>query len=458
MPNLLDQVNSIVLVMMENRSFDHFLGSMTLQDPSLDINGLRQNAIDSYNNVYNGTAFPIFKRSSDDELPFDVPHEWNFVETQLAANPVSGTLAMNGFVTAYALSTKTHPNPQCEPMGYFPEEYLPMTRFLARNFCVCDNWFCPIPTSTQPNRTMAFSGDTGIFETTTQLIDIPNNIFGWLDAHHVNWRVYHEGFSFFALYPSLWGRVLGDRFKRYEHLYSDIMTEPAAASPRLTIIEPIYEDAPHFGGRHPDDNHAPLAVGWGEDFLRRTYQAITANPEKWKGTLMILYYDEHGGFYDHVAPPPVGYTTKGHNPHAFSSMGPRIPAILVSPLIKPGTPSHLLLDHTSVLQLLVEKFGAPGESWSDTVTQRKQAGVRSLSEALNNPVPFAAPQEPDVPIPTTPVTLGKSLTTAPQNGTGKAFETAGLQLLEKEPTAKIVYPELVQWKNEAAKSTTQNNA
>lgn len=455
MPNLLDQVSSIVLVMMENRSFDHFLGSMTLQDPTVDINGLKKDLIDSYNNVYNGTPFPVFERSSDNELPFDVPHEWNYVQTQLAPNNISGNLGMDGFVTAYALSTKTHPNPQCEPMGYFPEKFLPMTRWLARNFAVCDNWFCPIPTSTQPNRTMAFSGDTPIFETKTQLINISNNnIFDWLsrDGRHVNWRVYHEGFPFFALYPPLWGHVLGPRFRRYESLYADIMTESLDQSPQLTIIEPIYEDAPHFGGRHADDNHAPLAVSWGEDFIRRTYQAISANPDKWKGTLMILYYDEHGGFYDHVAPPDMTYTTTGDNPHTFTTLGPRIPAILVSPLVRPGVPCHLLLDHTSVLQLLAEKFGKPGEGWSDTVNQRRQAGIRSISEALNNPVPFPAPQEPVIPIPSTPVDLGKSLTTPPQNSMGIAFESAGLQLLEQQPTAKIVFPELVQWKNEAAKS------
>ncbi|HVU95448.1 MAG TPA: alkaline phosphatase family protein [Puia sp.] len=453
MPGILDQVNSIVLVMMENRSFDHFLGSMTLQDPALDINGLRQDSIESYNNVYNGTAFPIYERGSDDELPFDVPHEWNYVQTQLAPNSVSGNLAMNGFVTAYALSTKTHPNPQCEPMGYFPEKFLPMTRWLAKNFAVCDNWYCPIPTSTQPNRTMAFSGDTGIFETKTQLIDIPNDIFGWLDNHDVNWRVYHEAFSFFALYPSLWPHVLSGRFKRYENLYADIINDSLAESPQLTIIEPIYEDAPHFGGRHPDDNHAPLAVSWGEDFIRRTYQAITANPDKWKGTLMILYYDEHGGFYDHVAPPQIPYTTNGDNPHSFTTLGPRIPAILVSPLIKPGSPCHLLLDHTSVLQLLVEKFGKSGEPWSPTVDQRRQAGIRSISEALNNPQPFPAPQEPNVLIPATPADLGKSLTVPPQTAMGQAFETAGLRLLAEQPTAKDIYPELVQWQHEAAKSS-----
>jgi phospholipase C len=382
MAGILDQVNSIVLVMMENRSFDHLLGHLTIDDPTLDVEGLRA-PFDQYNNIYQGTPFPVYSRDNDAELAADVPHEFNYVQTQLAYNPINGNFAMTGFVTAYAQSTNAPPNPQCEPMGYFPAPYVPMTQFLATKFCLCDNWFSPIPTSTQPNRTMAFSGDTPIHETKTQLIDIgDSNIFKWLTDHGVSWRVYNEGFSFFTLYPKLIPDVLGPNFRSYDKLYNDIMNEPAATAPQVTIIEPVYEDAPHLG-KQPDDNHAPLVVGWGEDFLRRTYQAVTANPEKWQGTLMILYYDEHGGFYDHVQPRPIAYTTTGGDAFSFNNTGPRIPAILISPFVTPGQPCHLLFDHTSVLQLLAEKFGAPGESWSPTVAARKAAGVQSIHAALS---------------------------------------------------------------------------
>jgi phospholipase C len=450
MPSLLDQVTSIILVMMENRSFDHMLGHLTIDNPELDINGLKT-PLDPYNNTYSGTLYPVYARDRDDELPHDVPHEYNYVNTQMAFNNISGTYAMNGFVTAYAQSTGIQPNPQCEPMGYFPANFLPMTHFLADNFCCCDRWFSPIPTSTQPNRTMAFSGDSSIYETKTQLISIKNDIFHWLDDHQVRWRVYHEGFSFFALYPDLWPYVLGPQFRRYENLYADIMHESLSIAPQVTIIEPCYEDAPHLG-KQPDDNHAPLAVAWGEDFLRRTYQAITANPDKWKGTLMILYYDEHGGFYDHVQPAPISYKTIGDDPFQFKSTGPRIPAILVSPLIKPGQPCHLLFDHTSVLQLLADKFGKPGVPYSTNVDDRRNAGVQSITAALNNEASFPPPAEPSTTIPAN-ATLGKNLATPPQSNMGKAFELAGLQLLAQKPAeTRAVYPELVQWKEEAAKS------
>ena len=138
-----------------------------------------------------------------------------------------------------------------------------------------------------------------------------------MEANKIRWRVYHDGFSFFSLYNSLWPFVFGEQFRRTEFLYPDMLHEPAGQAPQVIIIEPSYEDAPHLGSKHPNDNHAPLAVGWGEDFLRRTYQAVTANPEKWARTVMVLYYDEHGGFYDHVPPPPIGYTTTGQDAHVL---------------------------------------------------------------------------------------------------------------------------------------------
>jgi phospholipase C len=452
MAGILDQVTSIILVMMENRSFDHILGHLTVDDPGLDINGLRA-PLDQYSNVYNGTPYPPFPRDNDNEMAHDVPHESDFVATQLAYNAINDKFNMDGFVKAYADSTGIPPNVQCDPMGYFPPQFLPMTNFLASGFCLCDSWFAPIPTSTQPNRQMAFSGDSSVFQTKTQLKGLDNDIFHWMDNHQVRWRVYHDGFSFFSLYPNLWPFVLGEQFRRYESLYADCQNEPLSSAPQVTVIEPSYEDAPHLGSKHPNDNHAPLAVSWGEDFLRRTYHAITSNPEKWKGTLMVIYYDEHGGFYDHEPPRKIPYTTTGDEKHSFTSTGPRIPAILVSPLIKPGTHCHELFDHTSVLQLLAEKFGKPGEGYSPNVDARRSAGISSLTKALNNPQPFDAPPAPAVGIPAVTV-LGRNLSTPPQSAMGQAFETAGLQLLAQKPAEIAVkYPELVQWKDQAAMST-----
>ena len=141
---------------------------------------------------------------------------------------------------------------------------------------------------------MAFMGDSRIHSTHAGLIKIDKNIFDWMDQNNIRWKVYHDGLSFFALYPSLWSNVLGSNFKDYECFHYDMINEPVGSSPEVIIVEPSYQDAPHIGSDRPNDNHAPLTIGCGEEFLRRTYQSVIANKEKWESTVFIVYYDEHG--------------------------------------------------------------------------------------------------------------------------------------------------------------------
>ena len=368
--------------MYENRSFDNMLGHLSVEGLQPNANGLQPPPNqDQYANYYQGGVYYPFPRPRDEQLTFDVPHEYNFVATQLA--PANGRPTMSGFVEAYAAATGTNPNINCDPMGFLTSKEVPITSFLARTFCTCDNWFCPLPTSTQPNRTVAFCGQSGIYQTKLQAISANGNIFDWLEAHHITWGVYHDGFTFFALYPDLWGKIFSDKFHDYEQLATDLKN---GTQPQVIIVEPSYQDAPHIGPDHPNDNHPPVAVGWGEDFLRRTYQAATLNPQVWAQTLMVVYYDEHGGFYDHVPPPPFNNTAAGNAappaPYAFSTLGPRIPAMLVSPWVTPGTVNHQLYDHTSVLQMLAELF-TPGQPYSTEVANRASQGIKSLSTALS---------------------------------------------------------------------------
>ena len=443
MDNVNDKVKTVVLVMMENRSFDHMLGHIKFDDPGSDINGLSA-PLENYNNIYNGTSYSPYNLAHDVELDFDVPHEVDAVTTQMMLSKVNGKFSMQGFVEAYAKTTGPVVNPECTPMGFFNAEQVPITHFLAKNFCVCDQWFCPLPTSTQPNRTIAFSGDSAIYKTKPQLIDIPNNIFQWMKKNSIRWRVYNDSLPFFILYPELWPYILSDQFRKYEYLYTDMMHEADANRPQVIIIEPCYEDAPHLGSKHPNDNHSPLAIGWGEDFIRRTYQAITANKKQWENTVMILYYDEHGGFYDHVAPPKISYKTKGKGPYSFESLGPRIPGIIISPFVKPGSVSHELLDHTSVLQFLAEVF-TPNKSYSATVESRRKLGIKSINDTLINEVVLNPPVSPLVAI-NVQTALGKSVAVAPQTDMQMSFEQASLQLLKNNP-AEVAkkFPELIQW-------------
>ena len=446
-----DAIKTIVILQFENRSFDHMLGHLSLENINPAVDGLQQD-LSRYQNFYKGDAYIPHKFTVDTDLTDDLPHEYTDVATQLAWSDIRKKFDMTGFVEAYANKTGRSPNPQNDALGFFGAEHVPITSWLAKTFCVCDRWHCPLPSSTQPNRTMALCGDSSIYNTKTQLISATGNIFDWMNKAKVRWRVYHDGLSFFILYPSLWGHVLGSNFRDYENLYKDFQQEPDETFPQVILVEPSYNDSPHLGPDHPNDNHAPLAIGWGEDFLRRTYEAVAGNPARWGNTLMLVYSDEHGGFYDHVPPPPISYTTKGDEPHTFNSLGPRIPGLIISPFVKEGSICHRLLDHTSVLQLLAEKF-TPGTPYSATVEDRRGKGISSISAALDTTLTRVAPAPPQQKI-TVSSALGDTIAVAPDTEPMRqSFESAALNMLTAHPAETgEKYPELLQWRDVTAKA------
>ncbi len=214
---LLSRVDTIVIVMMENRSFDHIFGHLSLAayGGRADIDGVSNPADPRLANPSaNGTmVFPFVTR--DGPLATDLPHERPFVTTQLAHSTVSGGFAMNGFVAAYEQFTQTSGQLQPPPLGMLTPPDLPVTSFLATQFAVCDRWFAPLPTSTQPNRLMALSGYTMRYATENGLLPAQDTLLDWLDRHKVRWRVYSAGLSFFTLMPKMWPGLLTDRFRHH---------------------------------------------------------------------------------------------------------------------------------------------------------------------------------------------------------------------------------------------------
>lgn len=179
--------------------------------------------------------------------------------------------------------------------------------------------------------------------------------------------------------------------------------------------------------------------------MRRTYEAVIANKEKYGKSVFIVYYDEHGGFYDHVPPPNISYAITSENGYNFESLGPRIPAIIVSPFVKQGSVSNLLFDHTSVLQLIAEKF-TPGTPYNKTVNERRlvQNGIKSISAALNNNTYWQPPPSPSQVI-EVKSQLGLFVHPSAQQA---MFQNAFNMMLAAHPkktTAK--YPEIVEWHN-----------
>jgi phospholipase C len=183
----------------------------------------------------------------------------------------------------------------------------------------------------------------------------------------------------------------------------------------------------------PCDNHPPLGMAAGEAFVAQVYRTLAASP-KWQRSVFVLTYDEHGGFFDHVPPLPVSY--RNPNGVAFDTTGPRTPTLVAGPYARRGV-SHAHLDNTSILQLIAERFGARGESYSPDVLGRQQQGIASVSAILdpaaNNTqiCTFGAPATLSLPITVTESTLRT------------AFDTAMRELVLRHQTEAVTkFPEL----------------
>jgi phospholipase C len=366
--------------MMENRSYDHMLGYLSLPEGGRG-DGLRSDDawLDAHANSDGGVKYPPYLNTNPYTMPakFDPPHERPSVQHNLGAL-ANGLFPMDGFVDGIPASVSADPNVRKMVMSHFDGQRAPMSDFLAANFTICDRWFSSLPAGTQPNRLMAMSGFSKIQVNQTPLPE-QELVYDWLVNQGVSWRVYHQGIPFFSLMPGRIPAILGDsHFRDFRDFAGDILHTPPDELPQVIFIEPVYEDAPHLGAA--TDDHAPAGIAEGEGFILQTYNAITQSDAFWQGCLFIVDFDEHGGFYDHVSPPLVPTQPPAGEYPPFASLGVRIPGFVVSPFVKKGGVCSELFDHTSVLKLLGERFGKGG-SYSPLVDARP--AVKSLSAVLD---------------------------------------------------------------------------
>jgi phospholipase C len=386
----LEQIEHIFILMMENRSFDHMLGYLDLEGhPVMGIADARRA---KYANLLNGKRYAPAPRT-DPTVPVDPLHERTDIRRQMRF--AAGDPMMTGFVADYSTVSPNDPY----PVGQFYESaQVWMMDFLAKNFCACDRWFASLPASTQPNRLMSMSGYTLREYSTNNLFEDQENMaYDWLDAQGVSWRVYSEGFPFFALMPKVLKRVISDvwstHFRGFDELEHDCRS--ADGLPQVIFIEPQFTN-----GAQPekaDDDHPLTPITRGEEFLRRVYTAVRCNQEVWSKSVLIITYDEHGGFFDHVQ--PVAFVTPqnhGEKYPLFTTAGVRVPALIVSPFVGAGSTFHQPLDHTSILSLLADKY-TPGQPYSPDVAARRpfHSVAEVLAESASRPGP--APQPPAVP-------------------------------------------------------------
>jgi phospholipase C len=335
-------IEHIVVLMMENACFDRMLGDMQSIRPGLegvDRANLRSNP--------DGEGGEIRQRpTTARNIERDPKH---FLANGMAQY-AGGT--NQGFVTDFV---NTHPrgtaDDRAEIMAFYPRGFLPALHLLAEQFVVCDHWFSSLPGPTWMNRLFAHSGTSlgevnepgGLFNSSLHLYN-QRTLFDELTHHGVPWRIYFGDVPQ-SIVMTHQLRHLG-KYRRYRHFDDDVAKSDL---PAYTFIEPTYF------GRDQNDQHPPHDIMRGDALIAGVYNSLRANPALFAKTLLIVLYDEHGGFFDHV-PPPRTVAPDRHTKHfAFDRLGFRVPAILISPLLDPGL-NQAVLDHTSLLRMAANQW------------------------------------------------------------------------------------------------------
>ncbi len=447
------QIDHVVVLMLENRSCDNMLGRLYPDDPR--FNGLTLNE----RNVYYGQTYGVWSGTGMGPeiacLPKPDPGE-DFVDMNqqlfgaLPPNlvPPAAVPDMSGFAANYATQKPSKDGPflATNAMHYFDPSQVPILSALARSFGVCDPWHASAPCQTWPNRFFAHTGTClGYVENRKFPIPFPApSIFRQLQAHGQSWRVYFHDMPQAALLRDIWLYALF-HFKGFEHFLADAHT---GSLPSYSFIEPRYF-SDLFLNRIPNDEHPPHNVVYGEQLIAQVYNAVRASP-CWPRTLLIITYDEHGGCYDHV-PPPAAVSPDGiaNNPtdFTFTRYGVRVPALIVSPYVAPGSiikpppdpagGEPVPFDHTSIIATLRELFlkGAPALT-------KRDAQAPHLLGALSLAVPSnEGPESLDAGYATPHYTEVQDRAVAATNGMQDALSAAATLLPLSPPVSEADVPE-----------------
>jgi phospholipase C len=374
-----DPIRHVVLLMMENHSFDQMLGALNGVYPDLD-------GVDAahVNMDRNGKAY---HQAPTDEVQTknDPMHEFRFVKEQLADN--NGGF-IRDYVANYPDSTE---DDRQQIMGYYALDKLPALHALGRDFTVCDRWFSSVPGPTWPNRFFALSGTSmgRVLAPEGRKAPRLNEYFAQTQETVFDQirKAGRRSTVYFYDFPASWlllRQLEPDNLMRYKtinHLFTDVRGDEADFAD-FAFIEPKYF------GQDQNDDHPPHNVMKAEKLIADVYNAIRSNPELWQSTLLVVAYDEHGGFYDHV-PPPATIAPDAHvgieEGFRFDRLGIRVPALLISPYVKRGV-EHAQFDHTSLLRYLTEKWGL-GPLGARTASANS-ISVAIGSEARTDTIPF----------------------------------------------------------------------
>jgi len=343
-PTLPAGIDHVVVVMMENRSFDHYLGALKLE-AGMDIDGL--DGSESNPNLA-GDDVPVFHLT--ETCQHDPPHGWGSSHDQYAEGENSG------FVTEH--EGRVGRSQGDWVMGYYTDAELPTHWALAQHYCVPDAFFCSVMGPTWPNRLYGHSASSdGAQDNDVANVPFPQKtIYDALEEAGLDWRYYYTDVPFLGLFEDQWDDA---RTGFVEDFLDDA---EKGQLPEFTWVDP---------GFSYNDDHPPHHVGLGQMFLALVYEALARSPV-WERTLLVITYDEHGGFFDHVPPPQV---RDERADEGFDQLGFRVPALVVGPWVKQGVESTVF-DNASVLKYVCERFGLP--LWNERLE-----GIASLGECLD---------------------------------------------------------------------------
>ena len=384
----LQQIKHIVVVMMENRSFDNLVG--WLYDPTnpppynipAPANG--PNTYDgllpqTYFNEYpKGTkvyaqyppqAYPPKNNANlvpdpDPNEEFTNMHSQIFGKSAQPCDPPN----MSGFLADYATTSTHHPE---QIMQSFAPANANVINQLAANFAICDAWFASCPCQTWPNRGFVHTGssDGHINNDDYEPYDIPT-IFNILEAQDKSWGVFHDStlipsLTHVQFLPRLWEYPF--RFQSFTSFQRLCARHDGARLPQYSFVEPRFMPEPGlFKIDYPEDYHPPHNVCRGEQFLAQVYDAVSSSPYR-DDILLVITFDEHGGCYDHTKPlakstPPEPGSKSRYGDFHFHQFGVRVPTIVISSYVNAGTvfrasPGSAPYDHTSILRTLRDWLG-----------------------------------------------------------------------------------------------------
>lgn len=356
---------------MENRSFDHFLGWLA------GANGKQAGL--SYSDSA-GAAHATYHLTDYQGCSFlDPGHTYSDGRVQLNGGTADGWL-LNGSNSLSGTANKAN---DAFAIGYYTQNDVPFLSSAATTWTACDNYFSGMMAETRPNRFVLHAGQTDRLDNSSFISGLPT-IWERLAEHGQTGRYYYSDVSFLDLW--------GTKYAGIVHPVARFMDDCAAGSlPNVAFVDPQF-NGEAAGTTNDDHPHADIRNG--EAFLNQIYNAVRTSPN-WKHTVMIVTFDEWGGFFDHVAPPlapiPAASAAAGD---VDGRLGFRVPCIVISPMARRAFIAHEQFDHTSILRMIERRWSLPALSNRD-VSANNLADLLDFTTAPNVTAPaFNVPGGP----------------------------------------------------------------